>query len=398
MSAWKTFYKTCIVLATLAGAYLAYRLAEILIVLFAAIIFASAIRPVVKVLERRGVHQGIATLLVYALVLLSLGGLLIVAVPPLIQLTVGLFSDGLITDTLGSLSTELAIFGWTKFKIPVTTFLQLPEVFRAMVDDSVELAQRQAWPYARTGLSVLSQIALALVMGYYWLTSREEILGLLLRLTPNGGRSRAELVWNDIETTVGAYLRGQAILMLIVGLASLAGLLVLRVPHAVALAVLAGLTEAIPMIGPFIGAVPAVLLGFTISPTIGLLVAGWYLIVQQVEGNVLVPKVMEKNVGLNPLVVLFALVAGTILNGVVGALLAIPVAGALQVTARHLLIEPVIQNHVQSHRMAPSVVKHGAEMEETEETEGAGSPALAPAGAADQSAQPSYLQKGSLGK
>jgi len=123
------------------------------------------------------------------------------------------------------------------------------------------------------------------------------------------------------------------------------GLLLFRVPYATALAVIAGLTEAIPIVGPFIGGAAAVLVGLTVSGETALLMAGWYVLIQQLENHILVPKVMERSVGLNPLVVIIALVVGGILNGLVGALLAVPVAGALQVILRHLLIDPAIQSH-----------------------------------------------------
>jgi predicted PurR-regulated permease PerM len=179
-------------------------------------------------------------------------------------------------------------------------------------------------------------------MSFYWLTTRQPLLDLLMRLSPLHLRERTRTIWNDVETTLGAYVRGQAIMVLTIGVASFLGLMALRVDYALPLAVVAGLTEVVPIVGPIIGAVPAVLIAFADSPIKGLLVVGLYVVVQQLEANILVPKVMESNVGLNPLLVIIAIIAGSTLNGVVGALLAIPVAGALQVIAQHLLIEPAL--------------------------------------------------------
>jgi predicted PurR-regulated permease PerM len=114
----------------------------------------------------------------------------------------------------------------------------------------------------------------------------------------------------------------------------------LGVPYAPALALIAGITEAIPLVGPLIGAVPAVIIGFTVSPVTGILVAVLYGVIQGLENNVLVPKIMSSNVGLNPLVIIIAIVAGSTLNGVIGAILAIPLAGALQVLAQHIWVTP----------------------------------------------------------
>ncbi|HBY92724.1 MAG: AI-2E family transporter [Ardenticatenaceae bacterium] len=338
-----TFYKTIIILATLVAVYLLYRLSETIIVLFAAIIFASAIRPFVDVLERRGLNRGLAILTIYIFIIGAVAGLLVVAVPPLIGLGMELFSNGKFLEMGRRFALQLASFGWDRFHLPIA--FTLPAKFQALIGEAGDTASRQAWPLALgTGVAV-TQIFLALVMAFYWLTARPLILDLLLRMSPVRHRERLELIWTDIEETLGAFVRGQVILVLAIGAAAFAGLLILRVPYPLALAVVAGLTEAIPMIGPFLGAIPAVLVGFMVSPTTGLLVAGWYLLIQELEGHVLVPKVMEKSVGLNPLVVIIALIAGGTLNGIVGALLAIPVAGALQVVARHLLIEPAIQNN-----------------------------------------------------
>jgi predicted PurR-regulated permease PerM len=203
-------------------------------------------------------------------------------------------------------------------------------------------AMVQALPVARNTVTVIGQVLLAMIMSFYWLTTRQPLLNLLLRLSPLHYRERTGVVWNDIETTLGAYVRAQIIMIVTIGVAAYIGLLLLRVPYALPLAVVAGLTEAIPIVGPIFGAIPAVLIAFSINPVTGLLVAGWYIVIQQLEANILVPKLMESQIGLNPLLVIVAIIAGATLNGVVGALLAIPVAGAVQVIARHLLIEPAL--------------------------------------------------------
>lgn len=159
------------------------------------------------------------------------------------------------------------------------------------------------------------------------------------------GRAPVVSYWKQVETALGAYTRGQLALMLVVGVACFVGLVILRVPHAPALALIAGLTEAIPFVSPFIGGIPAVLLGLTVSWQIALLVAGWYVLVQQLEAHLLVLRIMHRAVGLNPFLVIVALIAGGTLKGVLGALLAIPVVAALQVLTRHIVLQPIIDKH-----------------------------------------------------
>lgn len=341
---WQVFKITTTLIITLALAFLLFQLREILMVLFAAIIIASAIRPLVEGLTRARIHQGIAILSVYLLIFGGIIGLVIVLAPSIISLIVELFSTGLLVAKLRSFMNQLSTFGWDRYSGSLPSFI-LPTQLQTLIDMASDTAQQQAWPLARDTIITIGQILLVFVMGFYWLTAREQILSLLLRLSPLSRRSYVELIWNDVEKTLGAFVRVQVILILVVGGAAYVGLVILGIPYAPALAIIAGLTEAIPLVGPFLGAIPAVLVGFTISPTIGLLIAGWYLLIQQLEGNILVPKIMEHQVGLNPLLVLIALIAGGILNGIAGALLAVPIAGALQVIVRHLLIDPTLKSN-----------------------------------------------------
>lgn len=326
---------------TLLGGYLLWRLGEIVLVLFAAIIFASAIRPLVEFLVRRKINQGIAVLLIYLLTFGVLLGLILVTIPPLAAFTLDLLGGDLLVRQVQEMMGPVLLFFWQNFRI-ILPVMTVPEQLREMLREANDSAMIQALPMARNTATVIGQILLAMIMSFYWLTTRQPLLNLLLRLSPLHYRERTNVIWNDIEQTLGAYVRAQIVMVLTIGLASYIGLLLIGVPYALPLAVVAGLTEAIPIVGPVIGAVPAILIAFAINPVKGLLVAGWYIVIQQLEANILVPKLMEKEIGLNPLLVIVAIIAGATLNGIVGALLAIPVAGAVQVIARHLLIEPAL--------------------------------------------------------
>ena len=341
MNGWHTFYKTCIVALTLVAGYLLWELREIVIVLFGALIFASTIRPYVNFLALHRVPQGLAVLIIYLAVFCGLIALLVISVPPLARFTIDLMDNELLVAQFRALLGDLFLFLWDRFEVWVPVW-QVPEQLEGIMAEANVAARDQALPVAMTTATGLGQILLALVMSFYWLTTRQQLLDLLLHLSPVRHRARTGIVWNDIEQTLGAYVRGQVILVFAIGIAAFIGLLIFRVPYALPLAVIAGLTEVIPFVGPILGAVPAVLIAFTDAPVKGLLVAAWYILIQQVESNVLVPKVMESNVGLNPLLVIIAIVAGGTLNGIVGALLAIPIAGALQVIAKHLLIDPTL--------------------------------------------------------
>jgi predicted PurR-regulated permease PerM len=127
------------------------------------------------------------------------------------------------------------------------------------------------------------------------------------------------------------YVRGVTINMFAIGLLALLACWLLRLPVPLLLGVFAGLCELIPLVGPFLGAIPAVLLGFTIAPLYPLVVAGAFLVVQQVESNVLTPIVMRREVGIRPFVVILALLMGAGLAGIWGALVAVPIGSAIQI-------------------------------------------------------------------
>ena len=156
-------------------------------------------------------------------------------------------------------------------------------------------------------------------------------------------------VFNRMQKKLGLWLRGQLILCLVIFILTYIGLLILGVKYALIIAVIAGLTEFIPYLGPVLGAIPAVFIAFTQSPTLALFTAILYIIIQQIENNFLVPKIMQKAVGLNPIVSIVAIMIGFSVGGVVGALLSIPVA-----TAGTVLVEDMLHN---KHAMSLSAME-----------------------------------------
>jgi predicted PurR-regulated permease PerM len=167
---------------------------------------------------------------------------------------------------------------------------------------------------------------------FFWLISRETMQRFGLALLPLSRRQGVRGAWNAMEARMGYWVRGQLILMLTIGAATSVAYLVLGLDNALLLGVIAGLTEIIPIVGPAIGAVPALLVAFVEGgPELVLLVGGVYVVIQVLEGNVLVPLVMKNAVGLPPFVVVVSLLIGAAVAGFVGALLAVPITAALAV-------------------------------------------------------------------
>jgi predicted PurR-regulated permease PerM len=134
-----------------------------------------------------------------------------------------------------------------------------------------------------------------------------------------------------IAGKLGAWLRSQLLLMIIVGVFTGIGLVIIGVPYALTLAVWSGLTEGIPIIGPWLGAIAGVSVGLSQSPLTGFLALIVYLVVQQTESNLLVPKIMSRAVGVNPVVVILAVLIGGKLYGILGIMLGVPFAAVLSV-------------------------------------------------------------------
>ena len=145
---------------------------------------------------------------------------------------------------------------------------------------------------------------------------------------------------SKIELRLGAWVRGQLILAVTIGICTYFGLLLLKIPFALPLALLAGILEIVPIIGPIIAAIPAIIIAFTISPILAVATIALYVIIQQLESNLVVPYVMRKAVGLPPIATIIALMAGAKLAGIGGALLAIPIFVTIETSLSEYLFHP----------------------------------------------------------
>jgi len=307
---------------------------DVLVLLFIAVIIAEGIRPLVDGLHRRCVPRALAVLLIY-LVALGLLGLLawLIARPVVAQATA-------LIDNLPRYAARLQDL-LAQAEGAVGGNPQAARLLRALPGQAGGAVQGLTPLLLRGPLvlvSVLFNAILVLLLAFFWLTVVGGLKGFVVGLFPVRVQETASDVITEMGRKTGGYLRGVAINMGVIGLLSGGGVLVLGLPYPFLLGVLAGLTEAIPLIGPFIGGAPAVLLALaTDGPLKAGEVALLYLLIQQIEGNTLVPLVMNRVVQLNPLTVTVAILLGSALLGVVGALLAVPAAAVIQVLVLRVL-------------------------------------------------------------
>ena len=347
LTPWRMAVNTMTVLAVLLVAAILMQVKEILVLFLIGILLASAIEPIVGRLTTRGLGRGQAVLIVYAFLFIILGGLLAILVPTVIGEVVRFFSAApkLIEDLRESVRTSQSVF----IRENGPYFLDQIENRIAQVDIPTERALTLAtylpsiFGYFIQGLIT---IVTALMVTFYWLTEKQIIKRVFLSFfVSDDRRSQALTIWDDIETKLGGWIRGQLILMGIIGVVASIGYSLMGVKFALLLGVIAGLCEIIPFFGPWISGVPAVFLALTQSWRLALGVAAFILVIQLLEGNILVPRVMKGSVGLSPLLVVLAVLVGATLLGPVGGIIAIPIAAAIQV---------LITNMVRSYREGPT--------------------------------------------
>jgi predicted PurR-regulated permease PerM len=175
-----------------------------------------------------------------------------------------------------------------------------------------------------------------LILTFYLLVDFDPIVRTFIRLFPQGERPRASDATMRVVSKVSAWLGGQLLLAAIIGSSAALGLWLMGVPYFYVLALIAAVGEMIPVIGPVLSAIPALLVALTVSPTLALFVLVFFFFQQQLENHILVPKIMERQVGISAVVVISALLIGGSLLGIVGALLAVPSAAILQVLFEEL--------------------------------------------------------------
>jgi predicted PurR-regulated permease PerM len=178
-----------------------------------------------------------------------------------------------------------------------------------------------------------------LALALYWTLDGPRIIQSFLLVIPQNQRESIGELISAMESKVGFYMVGQAILCTVIGILALIAYMLIGLPNALVLALIAGVLEAVPMIGPLLGAVPAALVALSLGPDKLIWVIVATIIIQQVENSLLVPRIMKKAVGVNPFVTLLALFAFSTLFGLAGALMAIPMAAMIQLALNHFVFK-----------------------------------------------------------
>jgi predicted PurR-regulated permease PerM len=301
----------------------------VLILLFLAIILAGALEPVVAWIRGRlPIGRGPTILLVYGVFLVSVVGLALVAVPvAAAQLDATMHRLPPFIDQARTWASEV------RPQVIGQSITALLDAGSRIVSPPVSTAPTTG-QVVQVGLTVAEAVISTLTLltlVYFWLVEHARLQRYVLAFVPAESRAGSREIWNHVEERLGLWVRGQLILMAAMGTATTIAYTILGVPGALILGLIAAITEAIPLVGPLLGAIPAVLVAATVSPQLALVVAGVYIVLQFLEGNVLVPTVMRNTVGISPFLVILSLLVGGAVGGLVGAMLAVPIAAAIEI-------------------------------------------------------------------
>ena len=331
---------TLIFVSVIFGFWLLYRFYQVVFILFIAIVIGTVIRPAVVWLHQRGLPRVAGIILIYFVTLALFVGFVLLVFPLLLEQ--GATVAAAIPDYYQSLRQWLG--GYSDSLVSRISKLlpsALPNLQPGQQTGLEMIASaEQAWRYATTATQSIFTAIVTLILVFYWILDGPRAIQSVLMLIPQDQREGIKELFAAMESKVGFFIAGQGVLCLIIGVMALIAYLLIGLPNALVLALIAGMLEAVPMIGPLLGAVPAAFVALALGPEKLIWVIVATVVIQQLENSLLVPRVMRKAVGVNPFVTLLSFFAFSSLFGIAGALMAIPIAAIAQLLLNHFVFYP----------------------------------------------------------
>jgi predicted PurR-regulated permease PerM len=324
-----TIFKTILIILALVFLYM---VRDIVLLLFIAVIIAAALDPAVNFLQKKKIPRSAGALMIY-LVLFSIVALIISFLIPPLGTQIRDFSSHS-SQYLKSTGGEFSLTGgfFSSDNISVAVGKIISEFGNGLTDITQNIFSKTVGV-----LSGLISVIVVFSMAFYMVMNEDGIKKFFVSITPQIKKEYAANLTDRIKDKIGKWMAGQLVLMVIIFALDYIGLSLVGIPYALVLAILAGILEIVPYVGPIVAAVPGVVLGFLVSPITGLLALVVYAIAQQFETHVIVPQVMKKAVGLNPVVTIVAIMIGFKLAGVLGAIISVPAATAISLFISDLM-------------------------------------------------------------
>lgn len=317
-------YKTVLFISAFLGLlWVLFRIREVIILFFVAVIFMSALHPIISKLVSFRIPRVLAIALTYLLIVGCFGGLVTMIVVPL-------------SEQMSSLSSTLP---------HALNSLLPPDINKSVIQDQIGTVTGNVVGITLVVFNNVIGLISVFVLTFYLLLERDDLERYILQFFEHSRtrQDKIKRILNEVSDKLGAWVRGQLFLSFTIGVTVYLVLNLINVayspgiPYTIPLAILAGILEMVPTIGPIVSALPALVLAYSLSPLLTAVVGVSYFLIQQLENHYLVPQVMKKAVGLNPLVVILAVAAGTQLLGIAGALLAVPFTVAVQIIAQEII-------------------------------------------------------------
>ena len=313
-----------ILLIAAAAAFL-YLIRDIVAMVLMAVLLAALIDPFADAVARWRIPRALAVLAVYLVGFAFFILAVVLIVPPMLaeisELTTALLP--FFTDAAGTLHVETLLAG--------TWSTNVGEIISTISDSGLAGAFPKIAAFGTSAVDLGFRAIIVLILAFYFVVEKDSMVRAIAIVAPPEYQPFVSRMALKARERMGVWLRGQLLLMVSVFILIYGALSILGVPYALVLALFAGLMEMIPFVGPMLSAVPAIFLAFAVSPLYALFTALAYLIIQQIEGNILVPKIMQKVAGVNPIVSVLAVLIGWRVGGIVGAIISIPLSMTLAV-------------------------------------------------------------------
>ena len=317
------------ILATIAGLWLFLQLRSVVLLLVVALVFAGTFNPLVEWIERRGIRRIYALTLVFLGLLVVTSLLIFLTVPPLLEQLAQV-----VHDAPGHREQLIALLQQRDVTAPLARALQ-----HAGIEQTLARLETFLVGYSGRAVMALGWAVTTLFLSFYLLADGKRMQGAVYAVVPRNYHMRLARILHNLEVIVGGYMRGQLITSVAIGVFTYVLLTICGVPNALSLALFAAVVDVIPFIGGLLATAPAVLSALALGIPTGILVLVILLIYQEVENRVLVPRVYGSVLRLSPAAVVLALLAGGVLLGVIGALLALPIAAGLQMILAELRVD-----------------------------------------------------------
>jgi predicted PurR-regulated permease PerM len=318
------------VLATIVGVWLFLQLRAIVLMLVVALVFAGTFNPLVEWIERRGVKRLYALTLLFFALVLATSLLIFLTVPPFLEQLAQI-----VRDAPGHREQLIAVLQQRDFTAPLARALQ----HAAGLEQTFARIETGLMGYAPRVLTALGWAVTTLFLSFYLLADGKRSQGALYAVVPRDYHMRLARILQNLETIVGGYMRGQLITSVAIGVFTYLLLVLCKVPNALSLALFAAVVDVIPFVGGLLATAPAVLAALSKGLPTGVVVLCTLFVYQEIENRILIPKVYGRVLRLAPTTVVLALIAGGLLLGVIGALLALPIAAGLQMIIQELRVD-----------------------------------------------------------